>query len=366
VDKFRRQQGPFHELCITGHEDKAAALAVIMTATQRWPGKNRRQSILDAKPLTYVEGIKLVMYLKLRGDLYLQDARYDMAYMCYDQAILFEHYWSAHDPQPSTESFWEEGSDVYKAFGIALACNLAMAHAAGALVADVRGLRERTTLGYALDLMDMSISGVLLGDERYLELLFMMTVHHLRCQFFMPNAFDGNGANNLCTYLSIMISAWDARHNAKCCHEDTSMTGKVYGCAKSLLAFVKEEFIPAQPVPEPTNDNDTTPTFTSVLKKLADAKKVADEKTARAAPIRKRLSHMRSMLKGATFEPLKWAIHEDLISERLRDQLTFLPSIHMATATINEESEWDLVPPSFDRFNKEAFDRGDEGRRLLI
>ncbi|KAF2826613.1 hypothetical protein CC86DRAFT_258435, partial [Ophiobolus disseminans] len=298
ISKFSMFQGPFHEMYITGSGDKKHAQAVALTAGLRLPTQDRRQQILDAKQQTYTEGIKLLIYLKHRGDMYLRDRQHANAWKCYHYAMLFEDYWWAHDNQPETETYWEGGQDIYETFGLSLACNMTLAHTAGALNAPDRHFRGQTVVNYCFDLMDVSVSGTLLGQDRYLELVYTMMTYHLGSRLTLYNIGTPAIIEALRAVLILMMQAWEHRHAPGCSHKKSTTTGRIYACVKAMATVANLHITEHFDADLPTDDGS------------AESIAVWDNYW-KVKGIKEKLDEMRGLLKDAGFEPLKWAIHED-------------------------------------------------------
>ena len=180
---------------------------------------------------------------------------------------------------------------MYKAFGISSACNLAIACMGGALDAPCHLIRNVTMFGHAMNMMNMSMSGEFLGRDWYLELLYTMTVYHMVHRFTHLNLWRKAVIAGVGDCIRFLINSWDTRHDANCCHEESTIIGRVYGCAKSVLAFLAAAEIPRDDIPvDPV-----------------------EEEEIRSCEIAMKLEQMSQIMQGANSQPLKWASHEDHI-----------------------------------------------------
>lgn len=141
-------------------------------------------------------------------------------------------------------------------------------------------------------------------------------VYHMTATFD-ENMLQNDGAmDGLKSYLRIMKITWEARHDANCCHEDTTIVGKLYVLAISTARIF--DTVPTEPATEQ-----------NVSVKQEAHRKAAVRKTENAHLARNDLERMRNILKDARFEPIKWAIYENLLLERLHPLICSLPRIQL-------------------------------------
>lgn len=151
VNIFRLFEGPYHSLSIIGSQDCAQTEALTRRVELRCPDPDRRKIILSSKVRTYEQTILYQLKLNDQGDQYVRNRQYANAYSCYRYVETLDHYSRMHDRQPETETFCSPNNDVYTAFTISLACNMALAHTAGALAAPNHQVRDRSMLNYVFD-----------------------------------------------------------------------------------------------------------------------------------------------------------------------------------------------------------------------
>jgi len=338
VDFFKVFCGPFHQVNITGHKDAAHAGQVAEHMELRWPNQDRRKAILAFKCQTHWEGIKYMMVLKYCGDEALREGQHAKACMHYDYATTFEKYWILHDPQPATRQFWTQASPIYKAFGISLACNMAIAYATGGLDAPSRNVRNETMIDYVVAVTRMSAGGALLGKDRYLEILFATTLCHIRHRNAVRPFHTVVALQGLRSCLMIMTSTWEDRHTIDCVHESSSAIGMVYRAAKALVAVLPEEM---------DENKDDIP---------------AVDKEKRAATVKESLDLMSTLMHEAKIKPMTWAIREERFPEQLLRLLCFLPVVQIKRKEIVTSQDVDITLPEFDlvdlaELGEEAVDR---------
>jgi len=358
VQHFQDMQGPYHEMTITGHSIPALALQTSMIATQRYPYEERRLQILDAKTRTYVEGIGFILLLKHRGDKCLRHSLYADAFKCYEYALTLEKCLSAHDPQPATENFWTQDNRVCTAFGASLMCNLAIAHTVGALDVPESLLRERGMMFWGLEMARMSGQGVSLGPERYLEITFATMVYSVAVRLTVSILQLGINNDSLNACVRRIILSWERRHDAACGHEQCTVTGKVYTCAKSILAKISDE----------SNGDNMRPAFqpSATPELRRKGLETFEKNESKAKEIRGDLDYMRDLMKDMKIEPLKWAIHEDVILERLHPHLKGLPTVKFGSEGISKSGLYEVTFADFNQLPLADVNIGEKGLRYLI
>ncbi|KAF2125501.1 hypothetical protein P153DRAFT_324878 [Dothidotthia symphoricarpi CBS 119687] len=309
IHEFRVFHGPPHQCNIL-----TASIVTNMDSVLRL----RNSEV--ARLQTFWEGVSHLFYLKWKGDEYLRTKQYSNAYMCYDAALSLEKYWLAHDSNSSKERFWKPTEDIAKVFGLSVACNIAIAEVAGGLRMGKKRIRGNSMLQHLR---------TLLHTTRSMALNTMLAVISTAALFEVFT--EGHDLMATRQMLEMFTTAWELHHGTNCAHRASTGLGKIYSSAKLVLDALNDC---------PNHPND----------------------------IGKRVEPLRPVAKGVNFEPMKWAVHESLIPERLK--LRTKP--FLTTVQIRKNGHY-IIPsdilvviPGFNQPSEEATRNGEEGKRFLI